>query len=140
MPKNILIVDDVEFVRKTLTQIVAAAGYRVVGEAADGAEAVAAYARLRPDLVTMDIVMPNLSGIEAAKRILQIDPEARIVIISAMGQENLVMEAINLGARDYLLKPFSSQDVLKTLECALSGETHRPGTARGLGTAESKTG
>lgn len=140
MPKTVLIVDDIEFVRKTLAQILTAADYRVVGEAADGAEAVAAYARLRPDLVTMDIVMPNLSGIEAAKKILQIDSEARIVIISAMGQENLVMEAINLGARDYLLKPFSSQDVLKTLECALSDEIHKAGNGRTLGTAKSKTG
>jgi two-component system chemotaxis response regulator CheY len=123
MSRKILIVDDVAFVRKTLNDILTQAGYQVVGEAADGTEAVTQYAALKPDLVTMDVVMPQMSGIEATRKIIKLDKEACVVIISAMGQENLVMEAINVGAKDYVLKPFSAQDVLKTVERALSGVT-----------------
>jgi two-component system, chemotaxis family, chemotaxis protein CheY len=124
MAKTVLIVDDVAFVRKTLSEILTEAHYQVVGEAADGAEAVNLYMKLRPDIVTMDIVMPEMSGIDATRRILKYDKMARVVIISAMGQENLVMEAINVGAKDYLLKPFSSADVVKTIERAFVDEAH----------------
>src|SRR5688572_8027255 len=119
MARTVLIVDDVAFVRKTLAEILTRAHYQVVGEASDGAEAFALYQKLRPDLVTMDIVMPQMSGIEATRRILKLNKDANIVIISAMGQESLVMEAINAGARDYILKPFSADDVLKTVERAM---------------------
>lgn len=122
MKKKILIVDDVAFVRKTLSEILTQAGYQVVGEAVDGREAVEKFAELQPDLVTMDMVMPHMSGIEATRRIIKINKDALVVIISAMGQENLVMEAINVGARDYLLKPFSSTDVIRTLEKAFLNE------------------
>ena len=125
MSRKVLVVDDVAFVRKTLSDLLTQAGYQVVGEATDGTDAVAKYSQLRPDLVTMDVVMPQMSGIEATKKIIKLDKEARVVIISAMGQENLVMEAINVGAKDYVLKPFSAQDVLKTLERAMSGESTR---------------
>src|SRR5690606_20563944 len=116
------IVDDVTFVRSTLSEILTEVGYQVIGEAEDGNQAVEQYARLKPDLVTMDVVMPELGGIDATRRILKLDREARIVLISAMGQENLVMDAINAGARDYILKPFSASDVLKTVERALSDQ------------------
>src|SRR4051794_12306534 len=95
--RTVLVVDDVEFVRKTLIEILTEAGYSVVGEAATGQQAVDQYLKLRPALVTMDIVMPEMSGIEAARKILAKDKEARIIIVSAMGQENLMMEAINVG-------------------------------------------
>jgi two-component system chemotaxis response regulator CheY len=122
MSRKVLVVDDVAFVRKTLSDLLTQAGYQVVGEANDGTDAVAKYQQLRPDLVTMDVVMPQMSGIEATKKIIKLDKEARVIIISAMGQENLVMEAINVGAKDYVLKPFSAQDVLKTIERAMNGE------------------
>jgi len=120
MAKSILIVDDVPFVRKTLTQILTEAHYRVVGEASDGEEAIDLYLKLRPNLVTMDLVMPQMSGIEAARKILREDKDALIVMISAMGQENLVMEAINVGAADFLLKPFSREEVTKTISRVFS--------------------
>src|SRR5688572_26084372 len=122
MIRTVLIVDDIPFVRKTLADIFTAAHYQVVGEAADGAQAIDSYIQLRPDIVTMDVVMPQMSGIDATRKILKIDKNAKIIIISAMGQENLVMEAIDAGAKDYLLKPFTSEDVLRSLERALSGE------------------
>lgn len=120
--RTVLIVDDVEFVRKTLREIFAqSGGYQVVGEAADGLEAITRYAELRPDVVTMDMVMPEMSGIEATRRLCKMDKNARVVMVSAMGQENLVMEAINAGARDYVLKPFSADMILKTVDRVMGG-------------------
>lgn len=121
MGPKVLIVDDVPFVRKTLAEIFRQARYTVVGEAADGQEALEIYARTRPDLVTMDVVMPQMSGIEAIRKLMKLDKEAKVIIVSAMDQESLVMDAINVGARDYLLKPFSAQDVLRTAERVLTG-------------------
>jgi two-component system, chemotaxis family, chemotaxis protein CheY len=127
MAKTVLIVDDVAFVRKTLASIFTAAHYQVVGEAADGAEAIQLYIKLRPDLVTMDVVMPQMSGIDATRKILSLDPNGKVVIISAMGQESLIMEAINVGAKDYILKPFSAQDILRTVERVLASDNHPQG-------------
>jgi len=122
MAKTVLIVDDVDFVRSTLANILNAAKYQIVGEAKDGISAIELYAKLKPDIVTMDVVMPRMSGIEATKRITKMDQDAKIVIISAMEQEHLVMEAINAGARDYVLKPFKAKDILMTLEHLLYGQ------------------
>ncbi len=122
MIKTILVVDDIAFVRKTLTEIFTEAHYEVIGEAADGKEAIDLFNKLKPDLVTLDLVMPKMSGIEAARQIIKSDPHAKIMMITAMSQENLVMEAINAGVRDYLLKPFAAQDVLRTAERILFGD------------------
>jgi two-component system, chemotaxis family, chemotaxis protein CheY len=118
MAATVLIVDDVPFVRETLAEIFSRGGYQVIGQGADGHQAVELYFKLKPTLVTMDVVMPHLSGIEAARRIIKSDKDANIIMISALGQENLVMEAINAGARDYITKPFKAQDIYKAAERA----------------------
>lgn len=118
MPLRVLIVDDALFMRNMLKDIFIRAGYEVAGEAADGAEAVAAYRELRPDLVTMDIVMPGLSGIEALQEICREDPDARVVICSALGQEGLVLQAVQAGARDFIVKPFKEERVLEVVRKA----------------------
>lgn len=113
--KTVLIVDDIPFVRKTLKQILINQGYRIVGEAETGEEAVQMYQQTHPNIVTMDLVMPIMSGVEATKRILQFDANAKVVILSAMMQENLVTEAILAGAKDYIMKPFQTEDVARIL-------------------------
>jgi len=125
MTRTVLIVDDIAFVRKTLTAILTDMNYQVVGEAENGVQAIALYEKFKPDIVTMDIVMPKMSGIEATAKIIKRHPSAKIVIVSAMGQENLVMDAITAGAKDYILKPFIKKDILKTLDHALIEETHQ---------------
>lgn len=122
MAKTVMIVDDIPFVRKTLAEILTEAHYQVVGEAGDGNEAVSLFAKLRPDIVTMDVVMPQMSGIDAARKILKMDKNAKVIMISAMGQENLIMEAINVGAKDYVLKPFSAEDVIRAVDRAVKGD------------------
>lgn len=116
--KTVLIVDDIPFVRKTLRQILINQGYRIVGEAETGEEAVQLYRETKPSIVTMDLVMPMMNGVEATKRILQFDPTAVIVILSAMMQENLVTEAIHAGAKDYIMKPFQTDEVARVLKQA----------------------
>lgn len=122
MATRVLIVDDVAFVRKTLRQILEPQGYEIVAEATDGEEAIRLYRQHKPDLVTMDIVMPRLGGLEATRQIMKTDKDAKVVIISAMGQESMVMEAINAGARDFILKPFKSVDILRTFQHILTSE------------------
>jgi two-component system chemotaxis response regulator CheY len=116
MDAKVLIVDDAAFMRAMIGDILRGAGsFTVVGEAGTGAEAVSRYRELRPDLVTMDIVMPEMDGIEATRRILAADPAARIVMCSALGQEALVIESIAAGAKDFIVKPFTAEKVLRVV-------------------------
>lgn len=119
MAKRVLIVDDAIFMRNMIKDIFAGSGYEVVGEAANGLEALERYKELAPDLTTMDIVMPFKSGIEATREIVKHDPRAVIVMCSALGQESLVMEAIEAGASDFVVKPFKAEDVLAVVKKVL---------------------
>ena len=119
MERTVIVVDDAAFMRATLRDIFNRNGYRVVGEAKNGAEAVALFEREKPDLVTMDIVMPEMGGIEAVKRIVERAPNASIIMCSAMGQQSLVIEAIQAGARDFVIKPFQASRVLEAAARAL---------------------
>jgi len=121
MAKRVLIVDDAPFMRDMIKDIFSSDEYEIVGEAIHGVEAVDKYKELKPDLVTMDIVMPFKSGIEATKEILAHDPNATIIMCSALGQESLVMEAIDAGAKDFIVKPFKADDVLGVVNKVLGG-------------------
>ena len=116
MAKRVLVVDDAIFMRNMIKDIFSGGGFEVVGEAANGLEAVEKYRDLRPDLTTMDIVMPFRSGIDATREIVKQDPKAVIVMCSALGQESLVMEAIEAGAADFVVKPFKPEDVLRVVQ------------------------
>jgi two-component system chemotaxis response regulator CheY len=119
MAKSVIVVDDAAFMRATLRDIFSRNGYEVLGEARNGIEAVALFTTKRPDLVTMDIVMPEMGGIEAVRRIVAQDPGARVIMCSAMGQQSLVIEAIQAGARDFVIKPFQAARVLEAASRAL---------------------
>lgn len=112
---TVLLCDDSMFTRTMLNGIVTKAGYEVLGEADNGRSAVAQYAALRPQLVLMDIVMPDMSGLDAVREIRRLDPEACIVMCSAMGQQELVEEAIGAGAAGFILKPFTAPRVLESI-------------------------
>jgi two-component system, chemotaxis family, chemotaxis protein CheY len=119
MPKRVLIVDDAVFMRNMIRDIFVGGGFEVAGEAANGLEAVEKFREVRPDLTTMDIVMPFKSGIEATREIVKIDPHAVVVMCSALGQEALVMEAIEAGASDFIVKPFKAEDVISVVKKVL---------------------
>ena len=118
---GILITDDTAFMRMTLKNILSKNGYTIVGEAQDGLEAIEKYKTEKPDLVTMDITMPNMDGISAIKEIMQIDQGARIVVCSAMGQKALVIEALSAGAKDFIVKPFQPDRIVEAVQKALEG-------------------
>lgn len=120
MGHRILLVDDSLVIRLILTRILKPAGYKILGEAGDGQEALAKYKELQPDLVIMDLTMPLMMGIEAVQAIRDYDPEARIVMCSALGQKSLILEAMEAGALDYITKPFTPQKVLSVVKAALS--------------------
>jgi two-component system chemotaxis response regulator CheY len=122
MPYKVLIVDDAMFMRAMIRDILVNSGrYEVVGEAANGEESMEQYRALKPDLVTMDIVMPQMDGIEATREILKINGKAKVVMCSALGQEALVIESIAAGAKDFIVKPFSAEKVLKVLDAVMAG-------------------
>lgn len=118
--KRVLIIDDAEFMRLTIKEMLEKNGFEVIGEASNGKEGYDKYKKLHPDIVTMDITMPEMSGIDALKIIMEFDPKANIVMLSAMGQENLVREAVINGAKSFLVKPFKDEKVVKTLNQILA--------------------
>ena len=113
--KSVLIVDDSRTSRRILKDILERAGYEIKGEAINGKEAVEQYAKLQPDIVTMDITMPEMDGIEALRRIREQFPEAKVVMISAAGQKDKMMEAVKLGATEFVVKPFIEETVLDAM-------------------------
>lgn len=119
MAKNILICDDAAFMRMMIKDILTKNGYNIVGEAENGAKAVEKYAELKPDLVLMDITMPEMDGIEALKKIKAADANACIIMCSAMGQQAMVIESIQSGAKDFIVKPFQADRVLEAVKKAI---------------------
>jgi two-component system chemotaxis response regulator CheY len=121
---KVLVVDDALFMRKMLSDILKKEGIEICGEAENGKEAIDKYQQLKPDLVTMDIVMPKveeIDGIAAVKEIMKNDPQAKIIMVSAMGQHSLVVEAIQAGAKDFVTKPFQPSRVVEALKRVLGG-------------------
>jgi len=116
---RVLVCDDAIFMRTMISDILSGAGYDVVGEAETGVQAIERYRDLKPDLVTMDIVMPDMGGIDAVREITKFDPQAKILMCSAMGQQALVVEAIQAGARDFVVKPFQPSRVLEAVQRVL---------------------
>lgn len=116
---TVLIADDAAFMRMMIKNILTEAGYEIAGEAENGAVAVAKWKELRPDLTTMDITMPEMDGISALKEIRSVDPEARVVMCSAMGQQAMVIESIQAGACDFIVKPFQADRVIEAVSTAL---------------------
>lgn len=119
MAKRVLVVDDAVFMRDIIKDIFASGGFVIAGEASNGVEAVERYKELKPDLTTMDLVMPLKNGIEATREILRVDAKAVVVMCSALGQEALVMEAIEAGAMDFIVKPPRAEDVLAVVHKVL---------------------
>lgn len=113
---KILITDDAAFMRTMLKNILTTAGYEIVGEAVDGVDMLAKYEKLTPDLVTLDITMPNMDGVEALKQLKRRHPEATVVMCSAMGQQAMVLESIKAGAKDFIVKPFQAERILDCLK------------------------
>lgn len=116
MAKNILVCDDAAFMRMMIKDILTKNGYNVAGEAENGAKAVEKYTEVKPDLVLMDITMPEMDGIQALKKIKEFDPKAMVIMCSAMGQQAMVIESIQSGAKDFIVKPFQADRVLEAVK------------------------
>ena len=117
---RVLVVDDAAFMRKLLSDALVSGGHEVVGEAGNGVEAVARYQELKPELTTLDITMPEKDGLAALAEIMALDPGAKVVMCSALGQEGKVLEAVKLGAKDFVVKPFQPPRVLEAVTKALA--------------------
>ncbi|MEA2180561.1 MAG: two-component system, chemotaxis family, chemotaxis protein CheY [Solirubrobacteraceae bacterium] len=117
---RVLVVDDAAFMRKMVTDALTKGGHEVVGEASDGNEAVDRYRELRPEVTTLDITMPEKDGLAALQEIIALDPGARVIMCSALGQESKVLESIKIGAKDFVVKPFQPDRVLGAVDKALS--------------------
>jgi two-component system chemotaxis response regulator CheY len=116
---RVLVVDDAAFMRKMVSDALTGGGHEIVGEAANGDEAVQRFQELRPDIMTLDITMPEKDGLAALREIIAADPGAKVVMCSALGQESKVLESIKLGAKDFVVKPFQVERVLSAVEKAL---------------------
>ena len=119
---KVLIADDLKFIKLVLRDLVEKAGFRVVGEASNGEEVIELYQDKRPDVVLMDITMPKVDGLTAMKEILKIDPEAKIIMCSALGQQSLIVQALQMGARDFIVKPFREERVVASIKKILDIE------------------
>lgn len=117
---RVLVVDDAAFMRKLLTDALVSGGHEVIGEAGNGIEAVAQWQQLRPELTTLDITMPEKDGLSALAEIMALDPSAKVIMCSALGQEGKVLEAVRLGAKDFVVKPFQPPRVLEAVDKALN--------------------
>ncbi len=120
MSVRILLADDLSFMRMMQKEMLTKHGYEIVGEAADGVEAVKKYQELKPDIIVLDITMPYMNGLEAMEKILDFDSNARIIICSALGQQQLIIEAIKSGVKDFIVKPFKPERMLSSIKKALS--------------------
>ena len=116
MAKNILVCDDAAFMRMMIKDILTKNGYNVAGEAENGLKAIEKFNETKPDLVLMDITMPEMDGIQALKKIKELDPAANVIMCSAMGQQAMVIEAIQSGAKDFIVKPFQAERVLEAVK------------------------
>ncbi|MCI3919014.1 response regulator [Paenibacillus sp. TRM 82003] len=119
MANRILVVDDAAFMRMMIKDILSKNGYEVVGEASDGAQAIEKFKETNPDLITMDITMPEMDGITALKEIKKLDPSAKVIMCSAMGQQAMVIDAIQAGAKDFIVKPFQADRVIEAIKKTL---------------------
>lgn len=122
MAIDVLIVDDLTFIKMVLRDLVEKAGFRVVGEASDGLEALAQFEDKRPDVVLLDITMPKMDGLTTLKKMLEIDPKANVIMCSALGQQQLIVQAIQLGAKDFIVKPFRPERVIASIKKSLNIE------------------
>lgn len=113
---DVLIVDDLTFIKMVLKDLVEKAGFRVVGEASDGEEALRVFQEKRPDVVLLDITMPKMDGLTALKKLLELDPNAKVIMCSALGQQRLIVQAIQLGAKDFIVKPFRPERVVSSIK------------------------
>lgn len=112
----VLIVDDTLFMRASIKQMLEANGHSVAGEASNGVEAIAKYAEVKPDVILMDITMPDMDGIEALRRIKEIDPNAKVIMCTAMGQQAMVARAVELGAQQFIVKPFQPERLMAAID------------------------
>lgn len=122
MSKRVLIVDDAAFMRMMIKNVLTQNGYEVAGEASNGQEALVLYEKVKPDLVTLDITMPEMDGIQTLKELLKMDPSANVIMVTAMGQQQLVIDAIQVGAKDFVVKPFQPDRLIEAVRKALGDE------------------
>ncbi len=120
MTKTLLIVDDALIIREIVKDTATAAGWEIVGEATNGQEAIDLYLQLKPSAVTLDMVMPEYDGIHALRGIIEADPEAKVLVVSALDQKSILQQAFKIGAADFIVKPFDKEHLVESLECLVS--------------------